>query len=61
MTDYDSNGSGTGRVYVPFGDKPWQEIPLEAAAEFLKTFRSRDPKRFGQYLADAMTSDVTGE
>jgi hypothetical protein len=44
-------------VYVRFGPRPTQEMPLDWAEKMLTTWRERDPKRFGSALAEVVTGD----
>jgi hypothetical protein len=44
-------------VYVRFGPRPTQEMPLDWAEKMLTAWRERDPKRFGSALAEVVTGD----
>jgi hypothetical protein len=44
-------------VYVRFGPRPTQEMPLDWAEKMLTAWRERDPKRFGAALSEAATAD----
>lgn len=41
------------RLYVRFGPRPTQIMPLDWAEAMLSTWRDRDPARFGKALAEA--------
>lgn len=47
----DENGSGNGKVYVPFGPGPTEEMPIQWAAEMLTMLKSDHPAQFGKMLA----------
>lgn len=51
----DSNGHGEGTVYVQFGPKETQQMPLEWAAEMLTKWREKNPVQFGRTLAEVVT------
>jgi hypothetical protein len=42
-------------VYVKFGPGPTQEVPLEWAESMLTLWRERQPKQFGDMLAEVVT------
>ena len=44
-------------VYVRFGPRPTQEMPLEWAEKMLSAWRAKDPARFGKALAEVVTAD----
>lgn len=46
-----------GRVYVKFGPRPNQEMPIEWAEEMLSNWREKQPAQFGKALADVVTAD----
>lgn len=51
----DSNGNGDGTVYVPFGPKETQVMPIEWATEMLTMWRERKQVEFGRMLAEVVT------
>jgi hypothetical protein len=58
MDDGTSPNGHDAPVRVKFGPKPSQELPLEWAQEMLTRWRARDPKRWGEQLAEIVTEDV---
>jgi hypothetical protein len=44
-------------VYVRFGPRPTQEMPLDWAVRMLSAWKEKDPNRFGKALAEAATAD----
>jgi hypothetical protein len=44
-------------VYVRFGPRPTQEMPLDWAEKMLSAWKEKDPSRFGKALAEAATAD----
>lgn len=53
------NGHRNGRIYVSFGPRPEQEMPIEWAAALLTELRLKNPRQWGQVFAQVMTADVT--
>ena len=51
----DENSAPNGKVYVKFGPRETQEMPLDWAEKMLSTWRERQPKQFGNYLAEVVT------
>lgn len=52
------NGDGNGKIYVKFGPRPTQEMPIEWAEKLLSDWRATDPKRFGAALAAVVTEGI---
>lgn len=46
-----------GKVYVKFGPRDTQEMPLEWAEKILTEWRAKRPTEFGKYLAAVVTAD----
>ena len=44
-------------VYVRFGPRPTQEMPLDWAEKMLTAWREKNAQQFGKALADAATGD----
>lgn len=44
-----------GRVYVKFGPRETQEMPLDWAEKMLTEWRERHPAQFGKMLAEVVT------
>lgn len=51
------NGSGNGKVYVRFGPRPTQEMPLEWAEKMLAMLKSEHAPQFGKMLARVINSE----
>lgn len=52
------NGHGNGKVYVPFGPRATQEIPIEWAGKMLTMWRESNPVQFGKMLAKVVTENT---
>lgn len=50
------NGTPNSKVYVKFGPRETQEMPLEWAEKMLSQWRDRAPAQFGKMLADVVTA-----
>ena len=46
-----------GPVYVRFGPRPTQEMPIDWAVKMLTEWREKHPAQFGKALAEAATAD----
>ena len=55
MNDNNGNGDGNGTVYVQFGPKDTQQMPIEWATEMLTMWREKKPVEFGRMLAEVVT------
>jgi hypothetical protein len=44
-----------GTVFVKFGPRATQEMPLDWAEQMLSAWRESHPAQFGKYLAEAAT------
>jgi hypothetical protein len=47
----------TRKTRVKFGSKQWQTVPHECAEWMLIQWKTRDPKRFGEMLRNALMRD----
>lgn len=46
-----------GKVYVKFGPRDTQEMPLEWAEKMLTALKEKHAAQFGKLLAEAATAD----
>lgn len=49
----DENGTGNGKIYVSFGPRPTQEVPIEWAEKMLTILKSEHESQFGKLLQRA--------
>lgn len=54
--DSAQNAASNGKVYVKFGPRETQEMPLEWAERMLAAWREMHPAQFGRALAEVVTS-----
>lgn len=55
-TENGQNGHGNGQVYVKFGPRPTQEIPIEWAEKILTMLKNDHESQFGKLLTKAAIS-----
>jgi hypothetical protein len=51
----DENGTPASKVYVKFGPRETQEMPLDWAEKILTNWREKNPAQFGKMLAEVVT------
>lgn len=51
----EGNGHIDSTVYVQFGPKETQQMPLQWAEEMLTKWREKNPVQFGRTLAEVVT------
>lgn len=50
-----SNGSSNGKIYVKFGPRDTEEMPIQWAEKMLTIWKDRNPAQFGKMLAEVVT------
>jgi hypothetical protein len=51
----DENGTGNGKIYVKFGPRDTQEMPIEWAERMLTELAAKHQAQFGRLLTEAAT------
>jgi hypothetical protein len=49
----EASGHANGKIYVKFGPRPTQEMPIEWAASMLATLAEKHESMFGNLLREA--------
>jgi len=53
MADGEANGHTNGKIYVKFGPRPTQEMPIEWAETILTELAAKHSAMFGNLLREA--------